>query len=141
MGWAEEGVGALTRPRSRQVERLCYSVAEAADALGIGETVFRKEVLPSLPIVGIGTVPRVAVDDLRRWVDEHKAIASALPSAPAAAGPSVGRSTGSAKSRLPVSATARRLAAKVERCTRRDSKGSASVVPLHGSRRRSPEHG
>lgn len=61
-----------TPARSRQVERLLYSPSEAAEALGMGETFFRAEVLPKLPRVDVGTRVLVDVNDLRQWVDDHK---------------------------------------------------------------------
>jgi hypothetical protein len=132
-----------TKPKQRVVQRLCYSVHEAADSLGMSETYFRSNVLPHLPVVDAGTRVLVDVEDLRRWVDEHKVTSSASRERQGVAGRSGSGSTGRGKSLPPESETALRLTERLERSMRRRSQAKAQVLPFTGasSRRGSSEHG
>jgi hypothetical protein len=53
------------------VERLAYSVSEAAAALGVGETAFREHVLPALRVVYVGRRPLVPRRELECYLDRQ----------------------------------------------------------------------
>lgn len=57
--------------RSRAVDRLAYSVGEAAAALGIGETCFREHVLPALRVVYVGRRPLIPRRELERYLERE----------------------------------------------------------------------
>jgi hypothetical protein len=131
-----------TPARERRVERLCYSIPEAAEVLGMGESLFRAEVLPILPRIAVGTRVIVDVEDLRRWVADHKDTASDA-SAPVQRGPSASESTVSAASSPRAKQFEAKLTASLERSTWKSSPESASVhrLPVSDSKRRSPPRG
>ena len=63
---------ATPRKVTAAVTPLAYSISQACAALGVGETVFRANVLPHLrllPLCG----GRIPVRDLERWVEANAA--------------------------------------------------------------------
>jgi hypothetical protein len=44
----------------------------AANALGIGLTLFEQRVQPELKVIRIGSKVLIPVDELRRWVERHQ---------------------------------------------------------------------
>ncbi len=59
----------MTEPQQRPpVPPLALPVSDAAAAIGVSETVFRREVLPYVRSVRIGKARVVAVVELERWL-------------------------------------------------------------------------
>ena len=53
------------------MERLALRPDEAADAIGIGRTMFYEEVLPQLRCVYLGRVRLVPVSELEKWLERQ----------------------------------------------------------------------
>ena len=56
---------------SRPVPRIALTRAEAAEALGVGLTTFKKKIAPELRVIREGKVRLYPVAELERWADER----------------------------------------------------------------------
>lgn len=131
----------MSKPKPREVPRLLVSIDEAAGMLGIGETVFREEILPGICTVPVGKREKVDVADLRKWVDTQKATYSGNRKK-AAPGPRAGRSTAKGKSSSPASETERWLTEQVAKRMQKRSAASESTADIiELSARRSSRNG
>jgi pyruvate/2-oxoglutarate dehydrogenase complex dihydrolipoamide acyltransferase (E2) component len=131
------------KPRDRAIQRLCYSIPEAAEAFGIGEDLFRAEVLPRLARIDVGTRVLLDVEDLRAWVKEHKATASANQEAPAPRTRSGSVSAVGDASSPRARRIAQKLNERLADSTPKSSPENGRVLELasSSSRRGSPRHG
>jgi excisionase family DNA binding protein len=55
------------------IQRLAYSIEEAAEAIGVSGDFFREHVAPDLRIVRVGRRRLVPVRELERWLDDTAA--------------------------------------------------------------------
>ncbi len=58
------------RPRI-PAARIALRPDEAADAIGVGRSVFYERILPELRVVYVGRVRLVPVSELERWIDRQ----------------------------------------------------------------------
>jgi hypothetical protein len=56
---------------SRNVPRIALNRREAADALGVGLTTFKKKIAPELRVIREGTVRLYRVRELERWAEDR----------------------------------------------------------------------
>lgn len=69
-----DAIVATERERENRVERLTYSVKEAAQALGVGETIVYQLVhRADFPTVKIGTRQLISREGLKEWVRRNTA--------------------------------------------------------------------
>ena len=61
----------MNRAAPRTVPRIALSYAEAAEALGMGQTSFEKYVLPDVKVIYRGKLRLVPVPELERWADQN----------------------------------------------------------------------
>ena len=62
----------MSAPKVRPpIPAIALPPAEAAAALGIGETTFREHVLPYVRVIRIGRMRLIPVTELERWADEQ----------------------------------------------------------------------
>jgi hypothetical protein len=114
------------------VPRLALSIAEAAAAVGWGETFFREEVLPTLPHVAVGTKVAIDVEDLRAWLKEHRVTKSGNRTGQARTTPSGSVTKASAESSPAERLIEQKLNAKLAASTAKQSR-DAKVVHLQSS--------
>jgi hypothetical protein len=75
---SESAVSRVRHPT--QVERLAYTRTQAAEALGVSRTTFSRRVLPLIETIDMPWGPRlVPVDELERFVTEHRRPAQGRP--------------------------------------------------------------
>lgn len=134
----------MSKPRTREIARLAYSIPEAAEALGMGETFFRAEVLPKLDRVDAGSRVLVDVEDVKAWLKQHKVSRLDL-NAGVNTTRSVSGSTESDTNQLRAQAIERKLIAKRVAYTRRQSIKAQSphlaAVPASSSPRKPSRNG
>ena len=65
---------ATPRKVTAAVTPLAYSISQACAALGVGETVFRANVLPHLRVVRLGGRVLIPVRDLERYVETNTVV-------------------------------------------------------------------
>lgn len=53
--------------------RLAYSLPEACESLGVGETFVRTQILPDIKAIRVGRRTLIPVVELERWLDRHGA--------------------------------------------------------------------
>jgi hypothetical protein len=64
-----------TRAKSSiSAPRLAFSIDEAAASIGVGETIFRKHVLPRIRTVRIGARVLISMRELERFLDESSSV-------------------------------------------------------------------
>jgi hypothetical protein len=61
------------KPRPRKVDRLAYSKAEAAEALGISVDSVERYVWPDVKLLRMGRLVLVPVVELERWIERNAA--------------------------------------------------------------------
>lgn len=71
MSQEREGDRAAVRTTKRPVERLGYSLDEAAAALGVSPSHFKRHIQPHLPVVYTGGRRIYPVHRLKRWLDQN----------------------------------------------------------------------
>ena len=59
----------------QDVPRIGLTIEEAAAAVGMSHSHFKKHVLPNLKVVRSGAVRVIAVKELERWIDREGTIA------------------------------------------------------------------
>lgn len=132
----------MTIARRVELSRLTVSIPEAAASLGMGETLFRAEVLPNIPRIDVGTRTLVDVEDLRAWVRDHK-VTSSASKAPTRRTRSASVSMASGANSPRALEIERRLNEKLAASTAKRLQAPSQVValPSSGSRRRGQAHG
>jgi len=59
------------RTRRRPIDRLGYSLDEAATALGVSPSHFKRHIQPQIPVVYTGGRRIYPVHRLKRWLDDN----------------------------------------------------------------------
>lgn len=80
----KEGDGITTRqsrPRRPSPPRLGLTVSEAARAVGISESSFKRHVQPELRIVRRGSLRIIPVPEIERWLEGNATLAGTAKSA------------------------------------------------------------